>query len=53
MIVVSKNLIERETKSLAKAYELNGKRLEVLIHPTQQFASTFDQSVDKKNHWIS
>lgn len=50
MIVIAKNLIERETKSLAKAYELNGKRLEVLIHPTQQFASTFDQAVDKKSH---
>jgi hypothetical protein len=35
MIVIAKSLIERETKSLAKAYELNGKRLEVLIHPTQ------------------
>ena len=50
MIITAKNLIERETKSLAKAYEMNGKRLEILIHPTQQFASTFDQQTDKKNH---
>jgi hypothetical protein len=34
MIIVAKQLIERETKSLAKAYEMNGKRLEVLVHPT-------------------
>jgi hypothetical protein len=34
MIITAKNLIERETKSLAKAYEMNGKRLEILIHPT-------------------
>jgi hypothetical protein len=34
MILVAKKLIERETKSLAKAYEMNGKRLEILVHPT-------------------
>jgi hypothetical protein len=34
MILVGKHLVERETKSLAKAFELNGKRLEVLIDPT-------------------
>ncbi len=31
MILTSKRMIERETASLAKAFELNGKRLEVLI----------------------
>lgn len=31
MILTAKRLIERETSSLAKAFELNGKRLEVLI----------------------
>ena len=50
MILKAKGLIERETSSLAKAFELNGKRLEILIHPIQQFASTFEQNVDKKNH---
>ena len=35
MILSAKNLIELETKSLAKAFEMNGKRLEILIHPTQ------------------
>ena len=50
MILKAKGLIERETSSLAKAFEINGKRLEILIHPMQQFASTFEQNVDKKNH---
>ena len=50
MILKAKALIERETTSLAKAFEVNGKRLEILIHPIQQFASTFEQVVDKKNH---
>ena len=50
MILKAKGLIERETTSLAKAFEMNGKRLEILIHPMQQFASTFEQNVDKKNH---
>lgn len=50
MIMVAKNMIERETKSLARAFEMNGKRLEVLIKPIQQFASTFEMEVDKKNH---
>ena len=35
MILTSKGLIERETTSLAKAFEMNGKRLEILIHPMQ------------------
>jgi len=50
MILSARNLIERETKSLAKAFEMNGKRLEILIHPTQQFACTFEMEVDKRNH---
>ena len=50
MILTSKGLIERESTALAKAFEMNGKRLEILIHPMQQFASTFEQNVDKKNH---
>jgi len=33
MIMTSKRLIERETTTLAKAFEMNGKRLEVLIGP--------------------
>ena len=43
-------MIERETTSLSRAFEMNGKRLEVLIAPQQQFASTFDLPQDKKNH---
>jgi hypothetical protein len=31
MILTSKRLIERETTSLAKVFEINGKRMEVLI----------------------
>jgi hypothetical protein len=34
MILVAKNLIARKTKSLAKDYEMNGKRLKILVHPT-------------------
>jgi len=43
-------MIERETTALSRAFEMNGKRLEVLIAPQQQFASTFDLPQDKKNH---
>ena len=43
MILTGKRLIERETNSLAKCFEMNGKRQQILIHPMQQFASTFDQ----------
>ena len=50
MILTGKRLIERETNSLAKCFEMNGKRQQILIHPMQQFASTFDQQVDKKSH---
>ena len=35
MILTSRRLIERETASLAKAFEVNGKRLEILIDPVQ------------------
>jgi hypothetical protein len=31
MILTAQRMIERETKSLANAFEINGKRLEVLI----------------------
>lgn len=50
MILTGKRMIERETNSLAKCFEMNGKRQQILIHPMQQFASTFDQAIDKKSH---
>lgn len=50
MLQTAKRLLERETGALAKAFEMNGKRLEVLIDPVQRFASTFEQAVDKRNH---
>ena len=50
MILTGMRLIERETNSLAKCFEMNGKRQQILIHPFQQFASTFDSAVDKRNH---
>jgi hypothetical protein len=31
MILTAKRIVERETTSLANAFEINGKRLEVLI----------------------
>jgi hypothetical protein len=49
MILTAQRMIERETKSLANAFELNGKRLEVLIDVHQQFAATLDDK-DKLNH---
>ena len=50
MILTAKRKIENETTSLAKAFEMNSKRLEVLIDVHQQFAATFDTSEDKRNH---
>lgn len=35
MIMSAMRLIEREASALTKAFEMNGKRLEVLIHPVQ------------------
>jgi len=29
---------------------MNDKRIEIYVHPCQQFASTFDQETDKRNH---
>lgn len=50
MILTGKRIVERESDALAKCFELNGKRQQILIHPTQQFASTIDQAIDKKSH---
>jgi hypothetical protein len=50
MILKAQSMIERETTALSRAFEMNGKRLEVLIDPRQQFASTFELPQDKKNH---
>ena len=50
MILKAQTMIERETTALARAFEMKGKRLEVLIDPRQQFASTFELPHDKKNH---
>ncbi len=35
MILTGKRLIERESKALAKCFEMNGKRQQILIHPMQ------------------
>jgi len=40
MILVAKRMIERESRALANAFEINGKRLEILIDVHQQFAAT-------------
>ena len=49
MILTAKRLIERESRALANAFEINGKRLEILIDVHQQFAATQDDK-DKLNH---
>lgn len=49
MIMTSLRLIDRETTSLCNAFEINGKRLEVIIGVHQQFAATMDPE-DKRNH---
>ena len=50
MIMTSRRLIERETASLARTFEINGKRLDALIPPHQQFAATIEMELDKRNH---
>ncbi len=47
--MTSLRLIDRETTSLCNAFEINGKRLEVIIGVHQQFAATMDPE-DKRNH---
>ena len=50
MIMTSKRLIERESTALSRVFEMNGKRLGLLIDNNQQFAMTFDLQQDKRNH---
>lgn len=50
MIHSSLNLIKRETASLTKAFEMSNIGLQALIHPVQQFASTFEMNIDNRNH---
>ena len=50
MIITSKRIVERDTTALANAFEINGKRLEVLIGVNHQFACTLDTQEDKRNH---
>jgi len=35
MILKAQTMIERETTAFSRAFEMNGKRLEVLIDPRQ------------------
>ena len=50
MIITAMRKIDNESTALARAFESNGKRLEVLIDVRQQFAATFDSTEDKRNH---
>ena len=50
MIIKAQRLVERESTALAKVFEINGKRLEVLCGVHQQFAATLDTTEDKRNH---
>ena len=49
MVLTAIRHIEREQSALTKAFELDGKRLEVLVNVDQQFAATQDDN-DKLNH---
>lgn len=50
MINIAFELLETETNSLAKAFEMNNLKMQAFVHPSQQFASTFHQAVDNRNH---
>ena len=50
MIITSKRTVERETTALVKAFEVNGKRLEVLTGVNNGFACTIDTTEDKRYH---
>lgn len=50
MIIQSKRIMERDTKALANAFEINGKRIEVLIGTNHGFADTLYTDEDKRNH---
>ena len=43
-------MIDRESTSLAHAFEMNNKKLHCLIQPQQQFCATFDNEIDSRNH---
>lgn len=50
LIKTSFDMFERETQALARTFELTNVRLQAFVHPAQQFASTFHQQVDNRNH---
>lgn len=50
MIKASFTMFEAETQALAKTFELSDLKLQAFVHPAQQFASTFHQHVDGRNH---
>lgn len=43
-------MFERETQSLAKTFEMTDIKVQAFIHPCQQYASTFHQKFDNRNH---
>jgi len=50
MIKTAFNMLENETNVLAKTFEMTNIKLQAFVHPAQQFASTFHQRVDNRNH---
>ena len=50
LIKTAFDMFQSETNSLAKAFEMNNLKLQAFVHPSQQFASTFHQMIDNRNH---
>ena len=50
MIQVSFDMFKKETDALSRVFEMTNTRTAAFIHPAQQFASTFNPNIDKRNH---
>jgi len=43
-------MFQKETNALSKAFEMTNIKIQAVVQPAQQFASTFHQVVDNRNH---
>lgn len=50
MIKTAFEAFERESAALARTFEMSDVKVQAFVHPAQQFASTFHQRVDNRNH---
>lgn len=50
MVRTALEMLRKETNALTKTFEMSNLSMQAFIHPVQQYASTFDQAIDNRNH---